>query len=133
MVDAGVLTRPVFRSPPGDESDDELTPRPVGPQACHNLDRSCLFQCQAEEDAVDNLSGAHAFADDAEPISLPEKGEVEDDAMMFHGLPYEELASANKEPLHVDTSPSAVSPLRALPESELASPSPVMTFDVQQA
>jgi hypothetical protein len=76
-------------------------------------------QCKAEEDAVDAPSGAHALAGNVEPTSLPDQGEVEVDISQPTIAATEELDSASKELLRMDTSPvrriSALPSLRLLP------------------
>lgn len=62
-------------------------------------------QRKAEEDAAEASEDAQALADDAEPISLPEEGEVEDDVSR-RAVAIEEASSANKGTPALPSSPA---------------------------
>jgi translation initiation factor 4G len=62
-------------------------------------------QRKAEEDAIEASADAQMLADDAEPASLPEEGEVEDDVSQ-PAVATEELSSANKGALALPSSPA---------------------------
>jgi translation initiation factor 4G len=62
-------------------------------------------QRKAEEDAIEASADAQVLVDDAEPTSLPEEGEVSDDASQ-PAVPTEELSSANKGTPALSSSPA---------------------------
>jgi translation initiation factor 4G len=63
------------------------------------------LQHKAEEDAVEASADAQVLANDAEPTSIPEEGEVEDDALQ-PAVATEELSSANNGAPALPSSPA---------------------------
>ena len=76
-------------------------------------------QRKAEEDAVQASADAQVLADDAEPTSLPEEGEIEDDVSQPVEA-IEELSSANKGSPALPSSPAphALAELPAKPSEK---------------
>ncbi len=65
-------------------------------------------QRKADEDADEASADAHMLADDAEPTSLPEEGEIDDDVSQPTAATIEELSSASKGAATLSSSPAPV-------------------------